>query len=282
MLPVAAFQAKNLIERRFSLQFLFRSFILINPVIIGFISLLFRDRLLREWVFQRDGIVRNRQQRCMLLAVRHRIWSRLATLVVLVIGAGLSVIGWTLLRSHYERVLSEQFKAEAQLWLRAVRERLSDNPFAARVFCRSFPGLGTSHAEEFASFAQGILRRGKERLAVCWIPKVLDRERTTHEESSQAELQKFYEICRWDEGGKPRRSEFSADYFPLAYLEPAASVALPLGLDLGSIPAVRKKLFVSAEDGEPFGLRMCLLVPEACSLPPRPDIGNSALAGVPS
>lgn len=196
-----------------------------------------------------------------LLAHRHRSWGWIALVVVLLLGGALSVGIWLALVGHYERLLQAQFYADAQLRLRAIEERVTDNIQAAQSLAGLFQASTEVDREEFHAFVVPLLSAGKERQAACWVARVSSAARKAHEEKFQREFQTLYEISEWTPSGQLARAATRREHLPLVYIEPVVVKQLPVGLDLASIPSVLRKLEAAAESGEAIALRLCQFVP---------------------
>ncbi len=197
-----------------------------------------------------------------LLALRHRSLGPITLFVVLVLGGLLSVGAWVGVVRHYERLLRAQFEADARLRLRAIEERVDTNIQAAQSLAGLFHASVEVERDEFHAFASPLMSVGKERQAVCWVARIGEGARKTHEEKYQREFQTLYEIMEWTPAGELSRAQNRKEHFPIVYVEPPGVPQLPIGLDLASVPGAISKLLPAAESGEPSAVRLCNLVPE--------------------
>ena len=119
---------------------------------------------------------------------------------------------------------------------------------AVHAFFEIKPGVTR---DEFARFVRSALERLPELHAIEWIPRVVSSARGDWENRAVAEGLAGFRFRDRDAAGALQPAGEREEYWPVAYVEPAAENLPVLGFDLRSDPCRREALERAAESGLP-------------------------------
>jgi DNA-binding NtrC family response regulator/CHASE1-domain containing sensor protein len=132
--------------------------------------------------------------------------------------------------------------------LRAAMLRALEVLHAVRALFEIKPDVSRA---EFARFVGGAIERLPELQALEWIPRVAAADRAALEAAARAEGLADYEFRSIDARGRLVVAPAAEAYWPVHYVEPAASNSPVLGLDMRSEPGRRAALERAAATGLP-------------------------------
>ena len=160
-----------------------------------------------------------------------KYWSVILTIII---GLGLSAIGFTLTREWESEKTSIEFKALAKSKALAI-EREVDRSLEVLLSIRSFyQGSEEVSRAEFKKFVDSPLSRLESIQALEWIPRVSAVEREEYEARAKADGYTNFEFRVRNEKGEMVTSGEREEYFPIYYLEPYRGNEKALGFDLAS------------------------------------------------
>ncbi len=163
--------------------------------------------------------------------------------------------------------LSAAFEAEAENLTFAVEREV-------RLFLDVLGSLGRVHSisadvdqAAFREFVRKGLLYHRYILGIFgWAPRVDKEERALFEQAMQEAGNRGFEVVQFVGPVRLEREPTREEYFPVSYVEPSSSVALPLGLDLASDDANRRAL-TEARDA-----RDTIVSQGVWTMPGRPSI----------
>ncbi|MBE0529984.1 MAG: CHASE domain-containing protein [Rhodospirillales bacterium] len=155
--------------------------------------------------------------------------------------------------------MEHEVKEELRLHLTSIETGLRGNLFALDAFA-AFLGAGEQVGRsEFQSFATSLLRSHGGIQAIGWVPRVAGDERPAFEEKARRDGISEGGIAERDGQGRTVAAAERGEYFPIHYVEPAASDASSLLLDLGSPQARLATLPEARDTGEARAVDTILL-----------------------
>lgn len=202
--------------------------------------------------------------------------------LTLVVGAVLSLVGFSLLRGWEQVAIHSRFGRVADQCAAALASEFQADLLLLEAPRGFFYGSDAVSRQEFGTFARPFLARVDQTVAWEWLPRVPDRLRSEYEALARRDgFPKFTFRERDGNGGfvPARRRD---EYFPLYYLEPLPRNASVLGFDVATDPHRKATMeracdtaalvavpgtFLTAQPGPPVGFLAFLPVFQQISLP---------------
>ncbi|OHX35685.1 hypothetical protein BJL95_15815 [Methylomonas sp. LWB] len=163
--------------------------------------------------------------------------------------AGLVVVFFQVQRVEEQR-LRQQFEASAAAIGKALAEHLNQAVTASLSLHSLFRASSSVEASEFAVFADGVLARNPDILALAWAPRVSAANRAAFEAKLRLRAPAAAGIKDLQADGALTPAGTRDEYYPMLYVEPAAPNADLMGMDLGSEPKRRQTLARARASGD--------------------------------
>ena len=195
-------------------------------------------------------------------AARRLHWGS-ASIVTALIGVGLSIGGFELVRRSHVDSVETHFGRSALDRLRAIKEagrHCVQILTATGAYVESSLPLSRS---TFANFASSVLEKNPGVSGLSWVVHVPGAQRADFRDAMRQELPAFT-LTEVGEDGVLVPAGLRGDYFPVVYIEPqTAENQLALGYDLASNPVRRQALERAASTGRVSATARIRLVQES-------------------
>lgn len=168
------------------------------------------------------------------------------SMLVLLIGAGLSFSTAYLFHQRYLVDTKFEFERAAQNRTKALQRRIESSALIGKSTAAFFLASDVVTRKEFREYTKVILAENSYIQAVEWIPRVADRERELRESESRKIFPGF-QIRERNAEGQLVRAARRVEYFPVCYIEPYLGNEKAIGYDLAS-DATRKEALIYARD----------------------------------
>ncbi len=160
-----------------------------------------------------------------------KYWSIIFTIII---GLGLSDVGFALVREWERQKIFMEFEALAKSKALAI-EREVDRSLEVLLSLKSFYQSSEEVSrEEFKQFVNSPLSRLESIQGLEWVPRVRAAEREEYEAKAKADGYANFEFRIRNEKGEMVASGEREEYFPAYYLEPYRDNEKALGFDLAS------------------------------------------------
>ncbi|MFW5967077.1 MAG: response regulator [Persicimonas sp.] len=185
--------------------------------------------------------------------------------LVAVIGIGLSVGGWHWLRVRDNEMVEAAFRSDADQQAEVIQFEINEKLAVVRALRALYNSVGDVTAQRFNSFSSPFF---VERLSVrglFWVPHIEDEAREAFLRRASEVVISDYELRVFDDQGRPQRAPERSFYWPMYFAQISDDAPeTVLGLDLRSIPAVRRALESARDTGS-------LVVTDVLELPVLPE-----------
>ncbi len=149
-----------------------------------------------------------------------------------------------------QRRLSKDLRANAQEVARVLQSELDHQVrLQASIEAFYFSSAAVT-AEEFATFTSRLLEHSPAAMALEWVPRVTQAERSAYEDARRAQGAADYYIYEQDSSGKHIPAGDRAEYFPVTLISPFAPNQAAFGFDLGSNPTRLGAIQRARDSGE--------------------------------
>jgi len=186
-----------------------------------------------------------------------KYWSIILTIII---GLGLSAIGFALTREWEREKIAIEFEALAKSKALAI-EREVDRSLEVLLSIRSFYQSSEEVSRaEFKKFVNSPLSRLESIQALEWVPRVSGAEREEYEARAKADGYANFEFRVRNEKGEMVTSGEKEEYFPVYYIEPYPRNEKALGFDLASNWERLNALKKARDSGEAIATRAIKLV----------------------
>jgi CHASE1-domain containing sensor protein len=175
----------------------------------------------------------------------------LLSLLVAVVGVGLSVSFYLMMRTRELEVAEQQFLHSGEWRAEVLQREMIEQLHAVTTLEAFFAGSDPVDRKEFRRFAESIHAGRKGILAVGWMPRIQDSQRRSHERFVRDEGLSKYKIAERTRSGKFIPAGTRAEYYPIAYIEPNEKWKSLLGFDIQSLPECRAAIRRAASSKRP-------------------------------
>jgi signal transduction histidine kinase len=168
---------------------------------------------------------------------------------ILMIGIGISIVGFFGAREYYSASLNQEFQKPASQYTAVVTNAVDRYVEVINSIATYFAASKDVARWEFLAFAEDSLPRFPAIQALEWVPRVLATERKAFEERAWDDGLYGFRIKERDSLGNQVIAGFRDEYFPVYYLEPFEGNEQLLGLDPSSEPAYLEALRRARDTG---------------------------------
>lgn len=167
----------------------------------------------------------------------HKGFSHLNLIVLaMLIGLTLTGISFWIARSNSISRNSELFLKKASFQSERVTDSFQE-VFKEIQSIQSFYEISPSVSrEQFHHFSSELLSSSKNLVALSWVPKVREKERSAYEEKARRDGLKGFRLMEKDSAGNLTSAKNRKEYYPLYFLESNTPDFKMLGFDLASNP----------------------------------------------
>jgi PAS domain S-box-containing protein len=173
----------------------------------------------------------------------------LTTVLVIIVGVGLSVAGTVFLRQHVVEKALRGFEKSVQEATLSLKREVDLNVEVLFSLRSLYDAAGTVDRHRFGVFATRALRRHPGIQALEWVPRVPAAERSRLEEAVRHEGFADFAVTELLEPGRLVPAGDRPEYFPALFIEPMEGNEEALGFDLASDAARRQALELSRGTG---------------------------------
>lgn len=184
----------------------------------------------------------------------------LTTILLIIVGVGLSVAGTVFLREHVIEKALLDFESEVEEGARSLKRELDRNLEVLFSLRALYETTGTVDRAAFGAFAARALRRHPGIRAVEWVPRVSASERPQYEAAARQEGFADFHIRETPGPGRMVPAGDRDEYFPVHFIEPMAGNEGALGFDLASDATRREALEASRRSGKLYATAAIELV----------------------
>jgi PAS domain S-box-containing protein len=168
-----------------------------------------------------------------------------------VLGLTITLVAWQTLLVREQAWIAAQFQRDARDPIRALERQFARDVEVVYSLGAFYAGSQSVDRQEFAAFAQPLLRQYPDLRALQWVPRVTAQERAAHETAMRREGKPDYQITERDPDGRLVRAQDREEYYPVAYIEPRPPNEHVLGFDQSSEPVRREALVRCYETAQP-------------------------------
>ncbi len=178
-----------------------------------------------------------------------KYWSIILTIII---GLGLSGIGFAFIRNWEQEKIKIEFEGLAKSKALAI-EREVERSLEVLLSMRSFYDSSEEVSrEEFRQFVNSALSRLESIQGLEWIPRVTAAEREEYEARAKADGYSNFQFKVRNEKGEMVTSGERDEYFPIYYLEPSSKNEEAIGFDLASNWERLNALEQARDSGKPI------------------------------
>jgi two-component system cell cycle sensor histidine kinase/response regulator CckA len=177
-----------------------------------------------------------------------RAQRRLVVSLILLAGAGCSLLLWRYAEHQQSDRIQAEFQRRAQLHAALVRESLGAYEDTLLGLRTLFTGSREVTRDEFTRASRDLLQRRAGVKALQWVQIVPAKERAGVERTASAELNRPFVIRRRQADGTLHPAEPRDEYLAILYIEPLAGNEPALGYDVSSAPSAAS-LAAARRDG---------------------------------
>ncbi len=182
--------------------------------------------------------------------------------LALVIGIGLSLVFFQVLRSVEKALVESAFSGWADIQKAALQGSIDRNLEVLDSLGALFESSSSVTRDDFRTFVASPLARHQEIQALEWIPDVRRENRDEFEKLARHDGLADFQFTEKTTDGVMVRAAPRAEYFPVYYVEPLAGNVAAVGFDLSSNPARFAALNVARDSGATIATARITLVQE--------------------
>ena len=187
----------------------------------------------------------------MALGFQHSSWLDPAILTTLIVGLGISILGYKGGGKLEQQKIRSEFERSADNYASTFQHEIDAiNLAELNAIKRFFHGSFKVDRNEFKIFTKDVLQTHRSILALEWVPRVLDADRQSFEQSAGHEGVEGFRIFARDSVGKMVSAKKQHEYFPVLFVEPLQKNRSIVGFDLLSDPARAEIIIQAAALGE--------------------------------
>ncbi|QDG51270.1 response regulator [Persicimonas caeni] len=173
--------------------------------------------------------------------------------LVAIIGLGAAIVGWQWLSYRDEQMVRTEFRSDAAQQAQVVQFELNEQLGVLRGLSALYTAIENVGPLDFEEFTTPFLVERRSVQGLFWIPRVPGEQRVAHERAGQAAVHPDYGLRVFDKQGAPQAAPEQQNYFPILFAQmrnqPPESV---LGLDVSSLPVVRRAMRRARDGGTPI------------------------------
>lgn len=175
--------------------------------------------------------------------------SRLPVFATVVLGLGISLGLFFVMRNWDESRFQVTFEREAGLALSVVKQEIENSFDVLRALRAFYQSSEEITRDEFRSFIGDYLKHEGGIQAIEWVPLVRESQRDAVEKAAETEGFPNFQIVEGDDHRALVRASTRPEYFPVYFIEPYQGNETALGFDAGSSPMRREALMLCRDTG---------------------------------
>jgi PAS domain S-box-containing protein len=156
--------------------------------------------------------------------------------LVAAVGCALSLTLGCFMAASEERLLTVQFRFDAEKRVQALQRAVADRLGAVNAVASFYQGSTAVDRGGFRTFVTPLLKRYPDLQTLAWVPRVPATSRRSHEEKIRDEGFPKYTIRPREPAGSPDLAAQRGEYYPILFVEPHTTNHALFGLDLGTAP----------------------------------------------
>ncbi len=176
-------------------------------------------------------------------------WQYGMAVVVLAIGLLLSCFAFLQQRRREFERARHDFERAGQNRILAMKKILDIDILAIKSIKSFYDGSQLVERDEFTTFVTPLIENNDSIISLQWAPRIMESQREKFQAAAGSEINADFQIVEYDKGALVK-APTRAEYYPIYYLEPQNSGALPMGFDLGTIPDCRDAMHISCDTGQ--------------------------------
>ncbi len=189
------------------------------------------------------------QKSMIALKIKKRL-SYIVVVTILFVGAGLSVVAYTVMQRWEVQKMRIDFNRAAENRYASLHREIGSNLHVVESLQAFYLHSEKISRSEFHDFTKALLLQGLSMQALEWIPRVPDFQREEYEKTAKKEWSSDFQITEVDAHGKMIRANKREEYFPVYFVEPYEADKIVPGFDLASSPARKESMEKSRDTGE--------------------------------
>jgi PAS domain S-box-containing protein len=182
------------------------------------------------------------------------LWNRnhsyFPILLIVVLGTVFSFTSYFSLSSIEEQSSVSGFQYESQDRFSLFKTEIGDDLALVSALWAFYDASQQVERDEFYRFMGGIYRETSEKHSFFWAPWIPNKDLARYEEAAKKEGEPDYQVVESDAQGNIKPTAVRNEYFPLQYVAPVTRRDIPLGFNLGSMPAIAKFMKESRDSGQ--------------------------------
>ncbi|MFB2936882.1 CHASE domain-containing protein [Aerosakkonemataceae cyanobacterium BLCC-F154] len=170
--------------------------------------------------------------------------------LTLLVGIVLSLTAFVTVRGADEDYLESQLHEQTQSIANALEQGVETKLQPLESIAGFFKASQKIEREEFRKFTQSFLVRYPETLALGWVSRISNSQRTSYERIIAREGFANFQIQEQLLPGESSTVQLKAEYFPVTYIEPLSLNRNKVGLDLSTEPEMKTTLEKAINSGK--------------------------------
>ncbi|BBP43682.1 CHASE domain-containing protein [Thiosulfativibrio zosterae] len=153
--------------------------------------------------------------------------------------------------TQLQHEMAQQLKSQNTQYTQAIQQVVQHNIYQLGLLASVLTQRTDFSQSEFVELSQKFLEHSPEIKAVEFLPKVLDKDRLTHEAEVQALGYPTYQISERNDKNAMVKRSVQAVYYPVMWVEPFLPNQKAHGFDVNSRP-FNKVMIKQLSEGIPF------------------------------
>ncbi|MFM8319990.1 MAG: CHASE domain-containing protein [Chloroflexota bacterium] len=174
-----------------------------------------------------------------------------ATRIVMAVLASLTLFSFAAIRLFERQRLADELDKNSREMMTLVLSAAQQGINSLHSVSALFSASEVVNRTEFAKFSSQMLATSQSMINLAWAPRIDDAKRAAFERGLHWQGQAGSVIFELDPAGGHIPAATRAEYFPLAYYEPASGSAGVIGFDLGSEAQQQQAIRQARDSGQP-------------------------------